>query len=214
MPAPAWLSGSMLLDAGLGILGATGQAATNRANRQMARESMRFSERMSSTAAQRSVKDYAAAGLNPALAYDRPASSPGGTMAQMGDSIGAGISSAQSGRRARIELQELQSTQKAQRAALAAQATLSAAQADKAWSETSLSNQQLKFQEALQPFMQQKAAAEAALLQYAMPEAKANARVWEGLGVGGVAAQAIGRVLGSVAGPAARLIRPPVIRRK
>lgn len=73
-------------------LGAWGQSDANRQNRDMAREQMRFqeymasnaqafSERMANTAVQRSVADYRAAGLNPALAYERSAASPTGVTA-------------------------------------------------------------------------------------------------------------------------------------
>lgn len=91
-----------------GVLGAVGGMLSNRANAKMADKQMRFQERMSSTAAQRSVKDYEAAGLNPALAYDRPASSPGGSMAQQEDVVGKGVSSAMAAATMREQLSLLQ----------------------------------------------------------------------------------------------------------
>lgn len=91
---------------GLGALDFIGGMFTNQSNARMSREQMRFQERMSSTAAQRGVADYIAAGLNPALAYDRSASSPGGAMATMGNPLSAGIASAQAARQLQQELKQ------------------------------------------------------------------------------------------------------------
>lgn len=171
-----------LLPLGTALLSTAGQALTNRANKDQAREQMAFQERMSSTAAQRSAKDYAAAGFNPALAYDRPASSPGGAAAILGNAAEKGISTAFQTQQLRQALKIAAEQHQAdlilkREQAGAAKAANAAAtsQAESTWEDTRLKRQQFEFNTAWQPADVRQRTATALLQEYALPRAKAEA---------------------------------------
>lgn len=68
-----------------GALGYGGAKESARMSRGMAREQMKFQEKMSNTAYQRAADDLEAAGLNRIIAFGSPASTPSGAMGQVPD---------------------------------------------------------------------------------------------------------------------------------
>lgn len=96
------------LTAGAGALGFLGQHQANATNVRIAREQMKFQERMSGTAMQRHRKDLEAAGYNPMLGVGGPgASTPVGASARVENAPGAGITSGMGARRMVAELELL-----------------------------------------------------------------------------------------------------------
>lgn len=100
------------------FLSSEGASARNEAQIGQAQNQMDFQERMSSTAYQRAVKDLAAAGLNPMLAYAHGgATTPAGAQANIEDVLTPAVHSGQAAFRAvneasvqRAQIQDIQAS--------------------------------------------------------------------------------------------------------
>lgn len=177
-----------------GLLGFGGAVASNAANRRMAERQMGFQERMSSTAAQRSVIDYREAGLNPALAYGNTASSPGGSTAQMADVARPGIANAM---QAAATLQQLKIAGQQSDADLRlkeantkeslARGATTIMSGDLMHAQRSEQLRRTEFERLAQPHDLRRRAADALLSQLAVPKARAESQLHEMLGMKGAA---------------------------
>jgi hypothetical protein len=209
---PAWLApvAGAIIGAGAS---AFGQSSANRTNRRIAREQMRFQERMSSTAYQRAMDDMRTAGLNPMLAYTQGgASTPTGASANMqnvaSDMPGA-VNSAVSAIMAKRQLKLMNE-----------QIDKAKAEARTAWSEQGIARTREQmdkhrfkfyFDENLNPRGAMKellnsehaqllansasSVAGAKLQALSIPEAKAVSQLWEAAGSGGKGMQVLMPIL-------------------
>lgn len=190
-----------------------GGVFTNRANAREASKNRRFQERMSSTAAQRAVKDFQAAGLNPALAYDRPASSPGGSMAQMDNPVGKAASSAMAVRqlKAQLDMNQVQMDNiAAQTGKTKVEGANAMLQGDLLAQQKLLNANELAFRTAIQPHQTRAAALANLQSQFGLSKAQAESQYYKLMGPSGAAIDRLSGPLQGVGGlavSAARLLK-------
>lgn len=127
-----WITGGAIL--GSALISGFGQHSANRKAQSLSREQMRFQERMSSTAYQRARADMEKAGLNPVLALGKPASSPAGQTAPVGNVGGAAASAGMQAAALKTNID----VGKAQAMNLTSDAVLKRSQASKTQSEEGL----------------------------------------------------------------------------
>jgi len=126
-----------------------GDIYSSQQNKKEAEKNRQFQEDMSSTAAQRAVADYKAAGLNPALAYGKTESTPGGAQANIGNPLSGGIANGQQARALQQQLEIARQQSNLDAATKIGQMALTNAQTEKIVSE----KQQIDFGVATQAEM-------------------------------------------------------------
>jgi hypothetical protein len=207
------------------VLSTAGGLYTNRQQVREARRQEAFQERMSNTAAQRAVKDYEAAGLNPALAYDRGASTPGGSSAVIGNALEQGISSARAARLQSETLKNMQqqnSLMQMQKAEIVARKGEAEARNRLLIEQQYTEKQRREFESALQPSRVAMAALEVLYQRSINASADVQARYDQRFGMldrgFGTAGKLMSGVLGGVTSGASRAVeqllrKPTVINR-
>lgn len=200
-----------VLPVAAGALSTAGTIYTNKQNIEQSDKQMEFQERMSNTSAQRAVEDYRKAGLNPALAYDRGASTPSGAAATIGDPINSGISTAMSTKE-RLQTMKFQAqTQeeslrqiRAQTDKTRVEGRLAEIQQEYVQNQARKMQQDINFARILQPATQRLAETDAILRSLQIPGAENDAEFEKkygmtkrGISTAADAAGVIGGILGA-----------------